>query len=284
MKKLLFLLSGIVFLLSSCSGSDDDSQGNLITSMKYVGEDFVTDFRNHIFTFEYTEGDKIVRIADGQGAKTEFTYAGDLITQIDIWRYLNDDPYFFRRVFLQYDNEKLISIKVDEDVDGSLDTVIEFTYTDLNSANYTYRYYPYMNPEGVESVGTIIFDENDVLKKTHSSYDESGENVVYQTEISFTYDDKRHPYSTIRGFNDIKLFNVFFGSIFSFGFSGNDGDGFAPNLGTTHNVASVLIKEGQNLQYESTYIPFSYEYGSNGFPKKCSKIINGKDLHIECSY
>lgn len=284
MKKLLFLLSGFALLLSSCSGSDDDSQGNLITSMKYVGEDFVTDVRNHVFTFEYTEGDKIVRFADGEGAKTEFTYTADLITQIDIWRYLNDDPYFYRRVFLQYDNAKLISIKIDEEVDGSLDTVIEFVYTDLYTANYTRTEY-YWNSDIAESKGTITFDANDILKNTQKWYDESGENIINQRELSYSYDDKKHPFSSIRGFNDIKLYNAFFGSVFTLNFSANDSNGFAPNLGTTHNVISVLFKEGQNLQDERTFVPFSYEYGNNGFVKRCSKIFPSvKDLHIECNY
>lgn len=284
MKKALFLLSGIVLLLSSCSVSDDDSQGSLITSMKYVGEDFTTDFRNHVFAFEYMEGNKIVRIADEGGAKTEFSYTGDLITQIDIWRYLNDDPHFYRRVFFQYENANLISIKIDEEVDGSLDTEIAFVYTDFYNANYTRRDY-YWTSEVVESQGTIKFDANDILKNTQKWYDESGENIISQRELSYAYDDKKHPFSSIRGFNDIKLYNAFFGSVFSLNFNSNDGNGFAPNLGTTHNVISVLIKEGENLQDEHTYVPFSYEYGNNGFLKRCTKIFPYvRDLNIECRY
>ncbi len=282
MKKIICFLSGITLLLTSCS-SDDNSQGNLITSMKYVGKNFSTDFRNHVFNFEYIDGNKLVRISDGQGAKTEFTYTGNLISKIDVWEYLNQEPNFSRSFSLQYDDSGRLDV-ISVEQEGSIDTVIKFTYIDLFHINYTHTFYSYMHSEGIETTGVIICDENDILKKTTLRYGESGEYLIAR-EIDYVYDNKKHPYSSIRGFKDLKLYNAFFGSIFTFNYNINDGDGFAPNWGTTHNVVSFIMKRGFDLEIEDSFNLFSYEYGNNDFPKKCSKVLyDDEDLHIECTY
>lgn len=277
MRNLYFLLSLLSLLIISCS-DEDTPQGSLITKMKFIGSDFNDSYENHEFNLEYTEGNKLVRIIDFESDKKEFHYTGDLITKIDIWLFFNNsDLNFERSIYLEYDNEdRLINIKVDISGDGTIQYIISFNYIDGNNANYTYT-----DTFDVIGYGTITFDDEDVIERFDNSFFLG---QIYQKETTYNYDEKKHPYSGIRGFKELKLFNSFFGSIYHFGHNLNDDYGFAPNWGTTKNVKSITTRTGVNLENIDMGNLFSYEYGNNDFPTKSNKIGGGSNCQIICTY
>lgn len=94
MKKLFLIAVGIFLsmFISSCN-SDEDESGNLLKKMKFVGSSWTDDLENHEFIFEYADNNKLIRYSDGNGAKAEFTYTNDLITQVDFYSYVNQEPF-----------------------------------------------------------------------------------------------------------------------------------------------------------------------------------------------
>lgn len=278
MKKLLYLFAFLTVILSSCSSEDEEIQGDLITKMKFMGSDFNDSYENHEFNLEYIDGNKLVRIIDIESDKKEFHYTGDLITKIDIWKFWNgSDLEFERSIYLEYDSEeRLINIKIDEGDNNEVDQIIEFDYIDDNNANYTHHY-----ENNLSGYGTVTFNEDDVIKRLDNNWSLG---QPYRKEITYNYDDKKHPYTGIRGYKKLKLFNAFYGSIYYLSHNINDDYGFAPNWGTTKNVISTTIRSGNNLENTSTIPLFSYEYGNNNLPAKSNKIYGGTNTQIICTY
>jgi hypothetical protein len=190
MKKLLYLFSATLLVLSSCSSDDDTTSAPtatvLLKKASYVstGESFTTDF-----TYS---GNKLVSYVDSFGDKTTFTYTGELITKI-----------------------------VDTDNKGVVDQTTEFTYTNgkLTSEislepgdDYKYKTKYVHNTDG-----TISFEEFRVLVATgveqksdySGKYTFIGGNLVKKEKSSlasnssetYEYDTKNSPLKNVIGFN-----------------------------------------------------------------------------------
>ena len=186
MKKLLYLFSASLLVLSSCSSDDDTTATVLLKKASYVstGESFTTDF-----TYS---GNKLVSWVDSFGDKKTFTYTGDLITKI-----------------------------VDTDDKGNVDYTTEFTYTNgkLTSEisletgdDYKYKTKYVHNTDGTISfeefrvavatgkeekygdIGKYTFKNGNLVKK-EKSYNGTNSSETYE------YDAKNNPFKNVVGFN-----------------------------------------------------------------------------------
>jgi hypothetical protein len=189
MKKLLYLFSASLLVLTSCSSDDSNSSEPtpiLLKKMSYVssGESYTLDF-----TYS---GNKIVSNVDSYGDKTTFIYTGDLITKI-----------------------------VDTDDKGDVDYTTEFTYTNgkltseisLESGDaYKYKTKYVHNTDGTISfeefrvavatgveqeygyIGKYTFKDGNLVKKEKSYYGS-------ESFTTYEYDAKNHPIKNVLGFN-----------------------------------------------------------------------------------
>ena len=189
MKKLLYLFSASLLVLTSCSSDDSNSSEPtpiLLKKVSYVsiGESYTVDF-----TYS---GNKIVSNVNNYGEKTTFTYTGDLITKI-----------------------------VDTDDKGNVDYTTEFTYTNgkLTSAlsledgdEYKYKTKYVHNTDGSISFeefkitvatgveeedgsGKYTYKDGNLVKKEKKSYN------GYESSVTYEYDAKNHPFKNVLGFN-----------------------------------------------------------------------------------
>ncbi len=235
MKKLLYLFSASLLVLSSCSSDDDTTATVLLKKASYVstGESFTTDF-----TYS---GNKLVSWVDSFGDKKTFTYTGDLITKI-----------------------------VDTDDKGNVDYTTEFTYTNgkLTSeisletgADYKYKTKYVHNTDGTISfeefrvavatgkeeeygdIGKYTFKNGNLVKKEKSYY---GTN----SSETYEYDAKNNPFKNVVGFN---LFV-------------NDEEGAYVN-----NIVKRTYSNSTGT-YTNTY---EYKYNAEGFPTEQKDFYNG---------
>ena len=236
MKKLLYLFSASLLVLSSCSSDDDTTATVLLKKASYVstGESFTTDF-----TYS---GNKLVSWVDSFGDKKTFTYTGDLITKI-----------------------------VDTDDKGNVDYTTEFTYTNGKLTSEisleTGDDYKYKTKYVHNTDGTISFEEFRVAVATgkEEKYGDIGkytfkngnlvkkEKSYYGTNSSETYeyDAKNNPFKNVVGFN---LFV-------------NDEGAYVNNI-----VKRTYSNSNSTGTYTNTY---EYKYNAEGFPTEQKDFYNG---------
>ena len=236
MKKLLYLFSASLLVLSSCSSDDDTTATVLLKKASYVstGESFTTDF-----TYS---GNKLVSWVDSFGDKKTFTYTGDLITKI-----------------------------VDTDDKGNVDYTTEFTYTNGKLTSEislkTGDDYKYKTKYVHNTDGTISFEEFKITVATGvEEEDESGKytykdgNLVkkekksyngYESSVTYEYDAKNHPFKNVLGFNLLL----------------NDEESYLNNI-----VKRTYSNSNSTGTYTNTY---EYKYNAEGFPTEQKDFYNG---------
>lgn len=237
MKKLLYLFSASLLVLSSCSSDDDTTATVLLKKASYVstGESFTTDF-----TYS---GNKLVSWVDSFGDKKTFTYTGDLITKI-----------------------------VDTDDKGNVDYTTEFTYTNGKLTSEisleTGDDYKYKTKYVHNTDGTISFEEFRVAVATgkEEKYGDIGkytfkngnlvkkEKSYYGTNSSETYeyDAKNNPFKNVVGFN---LFV-------------NDEEGAYVN-----NIVKRTYSNSNSTGTSTN--TYEYKYNAEGFPTEQKDFYNG---------
>ncbi|RYZ76647.1 MAG: hypothetical protein EOP06_31095, partial [Proteobacteria bacterium] len=82
MKKLLFGMSALLVLFSSCGGNDDENSSNnsgvvLLKKTVEIGPE------GEFISNATYNGTKLVKIQTNDGERIEFTYTGDNITQME---------------------------------------------------------------------------------------------------------------------------------------------------------------------------------------------------------
>jgi len=230
MKKLLYLLSAVALMLTSCSSDDDtqDTSGTLLTKIVETYSDGTVE--NITFTYN---GNKIVKISSDYSERDEtiYTYTGDLITKEE---YFFDDgagDSFNEVVEYEYDaNQKLIKSTTTPE-SGAVE-IDNFTYNSNGTVSFVTT-----SGGATIATGTIYFNGNQPYKK------EITENTISRVEVD-TFDDKVNPFVNITGYSKIIIGNP----SNTLGYPGIVNN----NLSTS--------KDG-SIEYSSTYT-----YNSNNMP------------------
>lgn len=193
MKKILPFLAILciaITTLSSCSSDNESStvQNKLVKKIVEVN----TDVTSSTYNFTYN-GDKIVSINSAANTQS-FTYTGNLITKISEFNNLTQ-----------------------------LQTTFDYTYNNDNklikvicSNNYELNYA--YNTDGTISFGKTTHDTNgnvvlvfhgvlsfvgDNVSKITKIMDDTPVTVRSEEEVSFTYDNKKNPFSAILGYSKL---------------------------------------------------------------------------------
>lgn len=107
MKKILYFLSALAVVLTSCSSDDNSSSQDdsiLPKTISYTYPDFPQDNSTSTITYD---GNKIIGIVE-LGSKTVFTYDGNRIIKQEVFDvYLNGSQIKKAEVLYSYENTKL---------------------------------------------------------------------------------------------------------------------------------------------------------------------------------
>ncbi|QSB26928.1 hypothetical protein [Flavobacterium sp. CLA17] len=182
MKKLLYLLSAIIAILTSCSSDNDTdslNQAHIPLLLKYV----ITKDGKTIYTGENIyNGNRIVSFSDSNGNKSNYTYTGDLITKIED---INTKGMITRDY--SYSSGKLESVLYKSPSSKNL----KIKYTHNQDGTISYKKYLIQVSTGSEeeegSTGKYTFKDGNLIK-TESFYYNSPEGLTiseYDSKNSF---------------------------------------------------------------------------------------------------
>lgn len=227
MKKLLFLLSGIAFLLSSCS-SDDSGNGvnpSDILPVKII-QTFEDDGTSNTATVQY-EGNKIIKVVYEPGTTVvNYTYSGNLITKIE---HFTNQVLEQEEEYQYDDNSRLTRYKRFEE-DENYGSEVRYDYNMDGTVSFIQFSGPLSSPLIPTAVGTFDFNS-------------SGEIIAVNHEggywESYTYDAKNSPFKNILGFDKLIL-------------TGNTPTGYRHNFTEEKNPHSITTT--------------TYTYNANDYP------------------
>lgn len=189
MKKLLYLFGAALLVLTSCSKDDEtaDVASETLLPKKIIITD-VEDGDSGSYTYTLTyDGNKLKDISVSDASRTVYTYTGDVITKVELFRssvLVSTDVY-------AYENGKLIS-KI---------TTPAFNATSQEKLTFVYN-----------ANGTVNVNESEIINKAEIKYDTttlytfsngniaSSEYIDGEREkITSKYDDKKSPFYNITG-------------------------------------------------------------------------------------
>jgi hypothetical protein len=182
MKKIIYLFSATLLVLTSCSKDESTSEPETSVLVKkiirtYTANDIVTN--NFIYN-----GNKIVsEISDGDFVKN-YTYTGDVITKIE--ERVNNS--FQSSTDYTYINGKVATSVLKQNYDGT--TTYTYTYNSNGTVSYKRTR---SNSRDNTGILTIL---NGNIVKNEVFYDGS-----LSSTYTYGYDTKNNPFKNVLGFN-----------------------------------------------------------------------------------
>ncbi len=190
MKKILCLFSALsMVLISSCSSDDSSTEGESATLLpKKMVETTVVDGESGSITYTITyDGTKLKDIALSDASRSVYTYTGDVITKVELYR----SSVLYSTDVYAYENGKLVSKITTKAFSTSPQQKLTFVY----NAN-----------------GTVNANESEISNKVETKYDTTtlytfaNGNIVSteyingeRDKITSTFDDKKNPFTNVTG-------------------------------------------------------------------------------------
>lgn len=230
MKKILFFLSGIAFLLNSCS--NDDSTNSVNPSSDVLPVKIIQTYEDgSSFSVDITyNGNKVLKLIYSDGTFVDYIYSDNIISKVEYYR----NEVLYQEEFFQYDNnDRLVNHKrfeyenVAQDYDYAKD--VTYSYNLDGTVSSIMMSGEVLDPNFTDTAVFTLNDYGEVILANHNQgYIES-----------FTYDNKNSPFKNILGFDKLR-------------FSGNNPTAYL------HNFISEV-----NPHNTTTHI---YTYNSNDYP------------------
>jgi len=254
----LFALALVVFSCSSDDSSDDGmlpggSSGTLIKTVKKVISGGVVDEQ---FDYEYNALGNITKLTSVTVyGVTTTTFDYDADDRIVSFTEVKTDPFNDIRTevnYFEYDNDLAVGICQDITYDNETssfdDPEVDKIEFDYNASQYVSMFTHYYE----EYAEDYTCDDVTSMSNTEDlEYDATGNMVRYENSdyfwtpsyLTYTYDDKNHPYANVKPDTFRKLY----------GFS------------TINNISSANEYNAENDELLGT-ISYSYEFNSSNYP------------------
>lgn len=226
MKKIFALAATALFIMTSCS-SDDAQPTNPGTNNALLKKTVETFEDGSTFTTNYNyNGNKIVSVTDSEGNIVNFTYTGDLITEVKYY----EGQTLFQRDVLEYDNN------------GKLTTSTMYLLTQNSASKGVYTH----NSNGTITINNFYGDLEsqtepsgvDVLTVVNNNIT----NMTGGLTASWTFTNTIDPLSNITGYMGWMLAN---------------------GEGGVNNLASYNYQFSEGPAEIGT---ITYTYNSNNYP------------------
>lgn len=200
MKKLLYLFSAALLVLTSCSKDDspiDPVTSTFVKKMVSIGID-----GNQTSLITYN-GNKVVSIVTNNIYKTNFTYTGDVITKIEE---LNEKNEVESVLEYTYKEGKVVS-STDKEVGEPYNYKTKYTYN--SDGTVSYAEFSINTTTGAEddggNTGKYTFKDGNLVKRVNSYYGS-------ESSVTYEYDAKNNPFKNVLGYN-LLLDNEELGSV-----------------------------------------------------------------------
>lgn len=268
MKKLLYLFTASLFVLSSCSSDNDDLSPTLpieeISILpKTISYIYPSDFfgTNSKSTITYS-GNKILSIVD-ENSKTTYTYDGGLITKQEQFSInAQGKEVKAKEVVYLYENGKLktriYKTRISEDRPNGYITKTIYTHNQDGTISYiVYDVDSITQVEKKQGTGKLIYKDGNLIKSETNNISISFGNGIRVYE----YDTKKNPLKNILGFS-LLLDEV---------------DDCGKN-----NVIKIT-RTSDEFSSPSVYIT-TYIYDDNGYPNRHTSFTGGGVIEYEIEY
>jgi hypothetical protein len=233
MKKIVCFLCAITLVLTSCSSDNDSSYKNFLLPKTEIYTFGSLPGDNTTVTYVY-EGNKIVSLTYDEGAKTVFTYTGNLITKAIYTQNIEGEDQTTTTT-LTYENNKLKSF-------------LEVSSESESNKKRTYTY----NPNGTISTVTVSIDpttQEETLESSSILTLDSKGNIIKAESNSISnsveYDNNNNPHKNILGYALLL-----------------DSDIFDKDANSVNNITKITERTDGNVtgtfEYENNYNSDNY--------------------------
>lgn len=280
MNKLALGLVGLMLMLFSCSsessGNDSpvvvaptvlvkkittsDSSGKLLvtTTFSYNG--------NKIVSESWKENSFSMGIDVGYNYRMDYTYTGNLITNIKVYMATVQAERLILSTDFVYDNNENLTSSVAEHYFDSFKIIFKILYTKIDNNTQEFKMVTIDSRDNIENSsasGEIVFDANKNIIKM-------GNIEMPNSFSTFEYDLKSNPKKNILGFNKIIYFDLppNFSVLY-----------FKPHLDRSNNILKTNIPGYYPTNYQ-------YTYSGNGYPTEVKEYYeyNGDKLSTTFQY
>jgi hypothetical protein len=243
MKKLLCLFAFSAVFLTSCSSSDNSSTPVTESDVLVTKTVETYAYDNSTVTTNYTyNGKKIVRSSDSDGIYENYTYTGDLITNVKVY---DDTDTLLLEEFLTYNASGQLITYLSKDYENNTGRKEVFVHNSNNTVSYSVYKGNISAQTTLSETGTIYLTNGEV-----SQIDSTVLSPSYSGTRVYTYDTKNNPFKNITGGDKINFINI-------------EAIGVSRNI-LTDNYTSTFPT---NEMYTTTYT-----YNSLNFPLTESEI------------
>ena len=244
MKKLFYFLSFSAFLAVSCSSDGDSDSDNPSTGNRLSKEiEHFDDGTSITYNYNYN-GNKLASITDTEGETANFTYTGDLITNI---KYYDQDGIYQEDFYSYNASGQLIEfVMLSYGVDwGHRETFVYNTDGSITTTHY-------------QGDLELQIDQNNSGVLTFLSNGEIGA-MTFTDDISstYTYDTMNNETKNVLGYGKISFAN-------------------SEASGINHNITSQVLGSSTSTT--------TYTYNEAGYPVTSTEIYMGETTTIEYFY
>ncbi|MBC5834777.1 hypothetical protein G6N05_09930 [Flavobacterium sp. F372] len=196
MKRIIFALSVLILIFTSCSTSDEALVNEPSLPSGFLKQVIESGTGGATSTFTYS-GAKLANVVSGT-EKTVYTYTGDLITEIKVY----EGSVLMETIIYQYATNGNLAMSKNTNSSGNY-VKNTFTYNTDGTISYvkvsgnatTTQITPYFT-------GKVYFTNGDVTK-VYIDYGPG--NQSFNTTETYTYDTNISPFKNVIGFEKINL-------------------------------------------------------------------------------
>ncbi|WP_374175258.1 hypothetical protein [Flavobacterium tructae] len=249
MKKLLYLFTASLLVLTSCSNDDNNSpdpaSSILVKKIIYVEKDGDSSFEDVVYN-----GNKIVSITGQDGSVYKYTYTGNLITkteEIDAKGVVDNTTEY------SYANGKLAT-SIDKNTDAEF--YYKTKYTHNADGTVSYDNFRGVVATGAEeeygATGKYTFKDGNLVKLEVSYY---GSETLYVYE----YDAKNYPFKNVTGLSLL-----------------------LDDETTVNNIVKETSTSGSGANIRTNITTYTYKYDANNYPtEKVRSYQSGSSASTE---
>ena len=269
MKKILYLFTASLFVLSSCSSDIDDSLPELPSEdisilPKTISYEYPSDFlgtnSKSVITYD---GNKIRSIVD-ESSKAIYTYEGNIITKYEQFSFEALGKEVKRiEVLYEYEAGKLKTRIFKDGIseNGPNGSITKTIYTHNQDSTISYIVYDVVSitkEKKKEGVGKLTYKDGNLIKSEHNNIT----NSLFDGVSVYEYDTKMNPLKNVLGY----------------GLLLDEVEGFGKN----NIIKTTRMTKGDT---KDSVLITSYIYNDNVYPKRHTSLDGrGESIEYEIEY
>jgi hypothetical protein len=275
MKKLALVFSALIFIMTSCSVSSSDDpiiDPPVTNGIKLIKELVTVDGVETTSNITYS-GNKLVSALEVGGYKTNYTYTGDFITKIELFR---TDETIQSRYEYTYSNGKNTELITTRWSNGSITVKYKNVYTYLanGNINFTQKGLDFVTNEPTSSpglTGTYTYTNGNCISKTLQTNTGTPLATSYSITIAYTYDTKKIMLTNVLNYNKLVNEEEFSSTNNPLSITETQ-TGYSPKTITTTNTYTYN-SDSFPITKSEVYTRFIPASGSNVFPPSAASTI-----------